>query len=162
MASCYHCQLTWLWLQLNMTIKQITVDDSTGQVIDYQLVLVRRRTKSIFSSYAAMSIDAFKALSEIRSGVQLRVLMRLLAELDFENWIRIKQADIASEMGLDAANMSKAIAGLVKREVLLRGPDRTLRLNPLYGWRGSNKAHKQAINARAEEAGLTVLDGGKS
>lgn len=80
---------------------------------------------------------------------EYRVLMKLLAKLDFENYIRITQTKIASELGMQRTNVTRAIKGLLDRDILRKGPkvggSNTYRLNPMIGHKGRaiNKTKKE-------------------
>jgi DNA-binding transcriptional ArsR family regulator len=82
-------------------------------------------------------------------GVTLKVLWRLIAELDMENYLYINQSEIAAEMGLNKPNISRAIRDLIKEGIIIEGlrvgRSKTYRLDPYYGWKGSTKNHVVAI-----------------
>ena len=52
-----------------------------------------------------MNQDALRILAKELTGEQFKVLMLMLADLDYENFIQIAQADIAQT--LDAENARK-------------------------------------------------------
>ena len=109
-----------------------------------------------------MSMDAALeiALDERIQGQDLRVFLVLLSKLDYENWLRVCQADLAAALGMTKGNTSRSIKRLIDAEILLEGPkvgtSKTYRLNPAYGWRGSAKKHREALRDRLE-----VIQGGK-
>lgn len=94
-----------------------------------------------------------------------RVFMLLCGKLDFENWIKVSQAELARELGMSRQNFGRGLARLVVEGVVLVGPKvgghSTFRLDPGYGWKGSAKGHHEALKARIVSAGLTVHRGGK-
>jgi len=51
-----------------------------------------------------------------------RVLMRLIAELQYSNEIPIHQGQIARELGILAPQVSKAMKLLVEKELIFEGP----------------------------------------
>jgi hypothetical protein len=78
---------------------------------------------------------------------EYRVLMYLMSKLDFENYLRITQVSIADALNIKQSNVSKAIKGLLDRDILITGPQvgtaKTYRLNPRMAYKGKNP--KQTI-----------------
>ena len=78
---------------------------------------------------------------------EYRVLMYLMSKLDFENYLRITQVSIAGALNIKQSNVSKAIKGLLDRDILITGPQigtaKTYRLNPRMAYKGKNP--KQTI-----------------
>lgn len=113
-----------------------------------------------------MSQEALKALATSGlNGEGFRVLMALLARLDFENLLIINQAEIAREINIKRPNVNRAIKNLIAIDALLEGPkvgtNRSYRLNPYFGWKGSAKNHHKALDKRMKAAGLKVFEGNK-
>lgn len=98
------------------------------------------------------------------TGETLRVLLKLCAKLDFENWVNVSQADLARQMGLKPGNFSRAITKLLAEGILLKGPSvgnrKTYRLDPAYGWKGSAKTHRAELNAKTRTS-LELIKGGQ-
>ena len=71
-----------------------------------------------------------------------KVLFKLLARLDYENWLSISQETLAEEIGMKQPNVARAIRDLVQTEILEVSKDDTdkrrnsYRLNANLGWRG--------------------------
>lgn len=86
---------------------------------------------------------------------ETRVLFRMLSYAEFENWIRVGQAQLAEDLQLKKQNIQRAVKTLLEKEVILIQPsiqDRRrndYRFNPCYGWKGSAKSWR----AWLEEAG---------
>ncbi len=91
---------------------------------------------------------------------QIKVLMMLLADLDYVNYIQVAQIDIAETLGMKKPNVSKAVKNLIEFGIILEGPkigrSKTYRLNPQFGWKGTVSNHKKAL-----KNGLSVIQGGK-
>ncbi|MGR4693219.1 winged helix DNA-binding protein, partial [Escherichia coli] len=89
-----------------------------------------------------------------------KVLMMLLASLDYENFIQVAQADIAEKLEMQKTNVSRSIKGLINLGVIIEGPkigrSKSYRLNPQFGWKGTVSNHKKAL-----KNGLSVIQGGK-
>ena len=138
-------------------------DKRTGEKLDGMPTLCRPRQWNGFGDrWLAMSMDAALeiALDERIQGQDLRVFLVLLSKLDYENWLRVCQADLAAALGMTKGNTSRSIKRLIDAEILLEGPkvgtSKTYRLNPAYGWRGSAKKHREALRDRLE-----IIQGGK-
>lgn len=90
---------------------------------------------------------------------QMRVLMVLLADLDYENFTQVVQMDIADALKMQKTNVSRAVKNLIEFGVIIEGPkirrSKTYRLNPQFGWKGTISNHKKKL-----KHGLTVIDGG--
>lgn len=73
---------------------------------------------------------------------EYRVLMYLMSKLDFENYLRITQTKIAEALDMRQANISRAMKGLLERNILITGPKvgtaKTYRLNPRMAYKGKN------------------------
>lgn len=88
------------------------------------------------------SQDAVLALATDKelAGRPLRVLLYLLARLDFENYIQVPQADISRALELHKSDVTRAVQLLEERGIIIRGPkvgrSYAWRLNPTYGWKG--------------------------
>ncbi len=145
-------------------------DAETGEILPYALVAVKQKIPNGFcEGWVAMAQGAMEMLatSDLR-GEDLRVLLLLMARLDFENYINVVQLDIAKTLSMKKPNVSRSIKRLIALGVLLEGPkigrSRTYRLNPNYGWKGSSKSHHKALRAaeKASLAGLKVHEGGKA
>jgi DNA-binding MarR family transcriptional regulator len=74
------------------------------------------------------------------SGEQLKVFIYLLAILDFENYIRATQREIANELGMQTPNVSRTFKVLAEHKIIIKDNDSQLyRMNTLYAFRGKAK-----------------------
>jgi DNA-binding transcriptional ArsR family regulator len=93
----------------------------------------------------------FRTLKMFTHAYDLRVMMALLEEVDYENKIIICQADIARDLGMQRSNVSSAIKRLVEAGLILKDSKKGVtcfyRLSPEFGWKGSAKNH---ITAKRE------------
>ena len=62
-----------------------------------------------------MNQDALKILAKELTGEQFKVLMLMLADLDYENFIQIAQADIADALEMQKTHVSRAVRALLLR-----------------------------------------------
>lgn len=100
--------------------------------------------------WVAVFLPAFKRI--IQAGLTNReanVLYEMLQELQYGNKIDVSHRIIAESLGIDRANVSRAIKKLVDAEILQKLPDpndngRSIyKLNNIVGWRGkSSDWHK--------------------
>lgn len=136
------------------------IDESTGEIIGGFVAVIRPKQKSTFTRHLTMNQDALKIIATELNHDQMRVLMMLLAELDYENDIQIAQIEIAESIGMQKQNVSRAIKNLLGLGVILNGPkigrSHSYRLNPQFGWKGTVSNHKKAI-----ANGLSVIQGGR-
>jgi predicted transcriptional regulator len=117
-----------------------------------------------------MNQDVMAALKQFKRLEDYRVLFALLERLDFENFINASQADIANELEMHRSSVNQAIKRLIAAEAILEGPkvgiNRTYRLNPNFGWKGSVGNHKKTVSdqmrQRMDKAGIVgVVENGK-
>lgn len=86
--------------------------------------------------------EAFKALArdnDLTPQAQ-RVFIYLLGVLDFDNFIHIKQKEIGEALNISPGNLSRAMAILKRKEIIIIAPYKGIRcykLNHFYGWKGS-------------------------
>ena len=146
-----------------------SVDMDTGEILDYSLVAMQHKIPNGFAGgWIAMAQGAMEMLaaSDLR-GDDLRVLLLLMARLDFENLISLEQTAVAEKLGMLRPNVNRSIKRLVEIGCLLEGPkigrSRTYKLNPSYGWKGSGKEHQKALRTadKAKAKGFSVVKGGQ-
>lgn len=80
------------------------------------------------------------------TGEQHDVFLALLSQLDFENYIRINQEDIAKELGISRPQVSRSIKKLLEEDIICEGHRaglcKTYILNPNVGIKGKQKKNK--------------------
>ncbi len=143
------------------------VDLATGEILEGATLAVfyPRRKNGFTTGWLAMAQEPLMKLAQADLGDEARrVLFALLAQLDYENFIAVNQAELGRQLKIKPSNMSRAVARLVQEGVLLAGPrlqaKGTYTLNPHYGWKGSAKGHQEALQARMKARGMSVVDGG--
>ena len=116
------------------------VDESTGEVLGGFVAVVRPRQNQL-ERHFTMNQSALLILANTLNGEQLRVLLAFLAELDYENFIQVAQADIAEKLNINKVNVSRSVKALIDVGVIFEGPkvgrSKTYRLNEQFGWKGS-------------------------
>lgn len=137
------------------------VDLETGEDLGGFVAVIRPKQKSSFERHFTMNQKALLAIANELNHEQMRVLMALLAELDYENYIQVAQMDISEALKMKRTNVSRAVKNLIEFGMILEGPkigrSRTYRLNPQFGWKGTVSNHKKAL-----KNGLSVINGGKA
>ncbi|HBD3395682.1 winged helix DNA-binding protein [Serratia marcescens] len=140
--------------------KVTQVDLETGEDLGGFVAVIRPKQKSAFERHFTMNQAALELLAKTLTGEQFKVLMMLLASLDYENFIQVAQADIAEKLEMQKTNVSRSIKGLINLGVIIEGPkigrSKSYRLNPQFGWKGTVSNHKKAL-----KNGLSVIQGGK-
>ncbi|EDE7522522.1 MarR family transcriptional regulator [Salmonella enterica subsp. enterica serovar Enteritidis] len=140
--------------------KVTQVDLETGEVLGGFVAVIRPKQKSAFERHFTMNQAALELLAKTLTGEQFKVLMMLLASLDYENFIQVAQADIAEKLEMQKTNVSRSIKGLINLGVIIEGPkigrSKSYRLNPQFGWKGTVNNHKKAL-----KNGLCVIQGGR-
>ena len=130
----------------NRKIRNVTsVDQDTGEILDGVLVYCGVKKNPYSKGWIMNSQEALEVLAtdEDLTKEAFRILMFLLARLDFENWIQITQIEIAERLNIKKPNVSRGISLLESKGILLRGPkvgrSYAFRLNPYFGWKGKVK-----------------------
>lgn len=135
-----------------------TCDRKSGEILeDTVLALVHKKSVNGFGKgWLAVNQDALDAF--IKAGLTGRdyeVLFSILKILDFDNYIQLSQADICEKLNMKASNVSASIKKLIKIGALIEGPKigraKTYRLDPEFGWKGSAKSHRKALEEKTNK-----------
>lgn len=149
------------------------IDMSTGELLEdgFMAYVAPKRRNGFKEGWIAMAQDAAMMFAQSDLGTDdFRVLMALMAKLDFENLLVLNQAELARELKMQRQNVQRSIKRLIRMGALLEGPrigvSRSYRFNPQFGWRGSAKNHVIALDQerqrRMAAAGISgVIDGTK-
>jgi Firmicute plasmid replication protein (RepL). len=143
------------------TINLSQFDRDTGEEVSGFVAFVQPKRKSSFQRHFTMNQDALKILAKELNGEQTKVLLIMLGDLEYENYILIPQKQIAETLGMLKANVSRSVKALINIGVVQEGPRmgsaKSYRLNPEFGWKGTIPNHKKAL-----KNGLSVIDGGRA
>ena len=93
---------------MSKDVERITQINDQGEIIGGFVAVIRPKQKSAFQRHFTMNQDALRILAKELTGEQFKVLMLMLADLDYENFIQIAQADIAETLGMQKTNVSRA------------------------------------------------------
>ena len=136
----------------------------TGEVMEGAVLgmFFPKRQNGFREGWIAMAQDALMAVAKMDLGDEARrLLFAILAKLDYENYILLNQAEIGADIGMQRANVSRALGKLEAEGVLLRGPkagrSSTFRLNPAFGWKGSAANHQKALKERMRASNISGI-----
>ena len=80
-------------------------------------------------------------------GEDYRVLLHLVGCLEWDNWVRVSQKDVAEELGLSRQSVWRALRRMVQYEILQPGPKLghlpTYRLSPQVAYFGPLARRRQ-------------------
>lgn len=122
-----------------------SIDQNTGEILKGVVVYCGVKQNPYSTGWIMNSQEALELLASDRDLTKesLRVLMFLMARLDFENWIQVTQKEISEKLNIKKPNISKAVSLLEEKGIILRGPkvgrSYAFRLNPYFGWKGKVK-----------------------
>ena len=125
--------------------KIASFDQDTGEILRGVIVYCGVKQNPYSTGWVMNSQEGLELLASDKDLTKesLRVLMFLMARLDFENWIQITQKEISEKLGIKRPNISKAVLLLEEKAIILRGPklgrSSAFRLNPYFGWKGKVK-----------------------
>lgn len=117
-----------------------------------RLIFVPTRWQNGFrEGWFAMSTDGIQALAASNMGAEdWKTFAILSANLDWENYVQVNQAELAKQVGLKPSNFSRSLRKLIEMDVLRPGPkvgrQRTFIMSPIHVWRGKPKAHIISLN----------------
>lgn len=138
----------------------VSYDTQTGEILDGAFVYVPKKAR-----VGDWFMGFQKAMSDMAqdpdfTGATYRIFHLMLSQLDFENYIIVNQSEMARKLDMKTPNVSREIAKLCKKGVLMKGPKSghqvTYRLNPNYAWRGKAQKIKRA------QREFEVIEGGRS
>ena len=111
------------------------VIDPKGPTGDESIMVTMEKTESTFDAHAM--IRKLSMESDL-DGVDLRVFLYLFSRLDFENFTRVEQRDIAEALQRRKEHVSRSIRKLKAKKVIIEASPKVGRssaylLNPKYG-----------------------------
>ena len=128
--------------------KEKEVTAILGENDEVKAFITRPRKNKLGVNWVAFYQTALEWLAtQNLPNEQYRVLMYLMSKLDFENFLRITQTQVATALNMKQPAVSRAIKGLLEKDILITGPHvgtaKTYRLNPRMAYKG--KDPKQTI-----------------
>ena len=97
--------------------------------------------------WMALFQESLKWISELDlSKNDLKVFLAMCSVMDFENYIRINQSELAKKIHTDQGNISRSIKKLLELNIITEGPraglNKTYMLNPNIGIKGKHRQQK--------------------
>ena len=88
-------------------------------------------------------------------GIDYRIIFAIIEYIDFENWLRISQTELADDLGVNKVVVSKSFKklkelGIIEAEV--RNGFTEIRLGLKMGWKGKVKTLLEEEDKRKEAA----------
>jgi len=117
----------------------VTTDDD-GNIMGYFPL----KEKSLGRDWVALFQNAISKIADEKlTYEEYRVFLKLLSKVDFDNYLRVSQTEIANELGMQRPNVTRAMKGLSERSIIVEGPraglNKTYRLNPYIAHKGKNR-----------------------
>lgn len=140
--------------------KYFVITDDDGNIKGYFPI----KEKNLGKDWVAMYQIALKTLAKWNLPTeQYRVMLELLSETDFDNYIRVSQSKLAEELDMQQSNVARAIKGLKERNIIVEGPraglNKTYRLNPYIAYKGKNRNESIIdFESALAENGKNILD----
>ena len=147
-----------------LTRRQLgTIDLQTGEVLDGIPIFFGAKVqwREEFFMQIQEKLETIAKDKEL-SGRPRRVLDYMMSKLSWENWIHVQQKEIAEQLELNKADVSKAISLLIRKGIILKAriPDNkrlsAYKLNSYYGWKG--KVKNLAGYRMQEEKHLRIIN----
>lgn len=147
-----------------------TIDLDTGEIVDGLNVNIPTK-KTGFQllygwNFCLMAQNGMMKIAEDKdlTGEALRVFLYAVSRLDFENFLRLKQDEIAQGLGMQKTNVSRAMKLLESKGILQRGPkvaqSYTWRMNPNYGFKGDPRG--KVYKEKDGNLNFKVIEGSQS
>jgi len=133
-------QVHQVWQAKKNGTRWEAVNQVTGEVVPLAPLEGKRRWSE---PHVWLFQDTIRRLAEDRTFGQqsTRVLLYLLSVLDWDNWLVVPHTAMGAALGLQAPNVSRAMADLIHRKVIEQGtppsPRNAYRLNSAYAYKGS-------------------------
>ena len=122
------------------TKKYFVLTDEEGNIKGYFPV----KDKNLGKDWVALYQKAISTIADMNiPHEQERVFLKLLSKVDFDNFLRISQTEIANELKMKQPSVARAIKELCKKNIIIEGPraglNKTYRLNPYIAHKGKNR-----------------------
>lgn len=132
------------------------VNTKTGEIKDGYFIYVAHPKAKIRNERWIMAFqDSLEliATDEDMTGQSFRVLMMLMGNLEFDNYITLKQNVVAEKLKMNKSVVSRSMKLLVDKSIILKVKEGTTtgyKLNPNYGWKGKVENREIAKNKMEE------------
>ena len=104
------------------------------------------KENNLGKDWVAMYQNALLTLAKLDlPNEQYRVMFALLSKVDFDNYLRVSQTEIADELKMKQSNVARAMKELKGKSIIVEGPraglNKTYRLNPYIAHKGKNRSN---------------------
>ncbi|MDD5228577.1 MAG: GIY-YIG nuclease family protein [Methylococcales bacterium] len=127
-----------------------------SKVVDFCDIDFSYSTTDIARKSILMFQDSLELIATDKelTGATKSVLFLLLSRLEFENYIHIRQVEIAEKLSMHKPDVSKSIKMLVQKGIIMKINEGAAgyKLNPQYGWKG------KVENLEAEKERIKVIE----
>lgn len=135
----FHGVMVNLWVRPQADRRLVSID---GQV-DMEKADGNSKLRAM---HRALAVD-----TEL-DGVDLRVFLYLFSRLDFENYMRVSQLEIAEVLERRKEHISRSMRKLTEKRIILEGGkvnrSSTWRLNPEYGQNAGKATGRRVSSGR--------------
>jgi hypothetical protein len=130
---------------------EITYNDITAMIVDEETGEVLKGAGSTTNYCMIFWETAGVLIGKESSAVTLRVFMEILNKVEY-NTGKIffgadMRKDIMERQVLTQSQLSKAIATLKEKSIIMETTDERLIINPLAAWKGSMSSREKLINS---------------
>ena len=92
----------------------------------------------------SLNFGKFRRIGSIEA---YNVFWTMLETMGFDNYLRVRQTDIARSLGMKPQHVSRAVKYLVAKGVIFVDPATgCYRVSPDIAWRGRSEDHHAALN----------------
>lgn len=122
----------------------------------FAAVIMRRTPNGFTEGWIAMAQNPLEELAKQNLGEIARVLFKMLASAQVENYILLSQAEMADQIGMKRPSFARALKKLLEIGIVEAGPktgkSRSFKINPDFAWKGKGKRHIEELKNRARTA----------
>lgn len=139
------------------------IDLDTGELLgEYVTVAPRKkRLHQCEATWMKWFLRSFGVLKMFKRISDVRVLCAMLEKIDYENNIVVNQALIAQDLDMHRSQVSASIKRLMEVGIFTKnikhGVHISYKLNPNYGWMGSEEARLKAVREQGANSKKITL-----
>ena len=127
-------------IELDKEKRYYVTTDEEGNIKGYFPL----KQKSLGKDWVALFQKAISAIADMNlPNEQYRVFLKLLSKVDFDNYLRVSQTEIANELSMKQPHVSRAMKALCEKSIIVEGLPagkfKTYRLNPYIAHKGKNR-----------------------
>lgn len=136
------------------------LETSSGRKLDpeNQIAVILERNRVKLGGWCMIFQQAIGALGSDKtiSARSKEILLYIIGQMDFENWVMIEQSGIAEKFEMQRPNVSRCIKELLSRGYLEQGPKlgktNSYKVNLQLVWKGRAKNRQDEVAKKWREA----------